>query len=104
MASKVRLWNLAWALLCAPALIYVAGRLERTATHPPRSLWLLISCIVLPGLALGSGVLAAASLVRSRAAVRLAVVGAYSVLLYALTLAFDNVPLYATHAIVVPMP
>jgi hypothetical protein len=61
----------------------------------------MILGIVVPGLCLGWGVLAIASLVRSRTSVRIAVVSAYAIMFYVLT--FDNIPI-VTHATIVPMP
>ena len=103
MARKVRWWLLGWALLGAPALIYVAGQLEHVTGSAARASWIVFSSIALPGFSIGSGVLAVASLGLPRAGVRLAVVCIYAMVLYAFTLAFDNLP-YATHAVLLPMP
>lgn len=99
MVRKSQWYLLGWALICAPALIYLAGKLEQAAAHPPETLLILISGLLLPGLALGSGTISVGSLVRGKWG--LVVASTYAVVLYALTLVFDNQPLYVTHATLV---
>jgi hypothetical protein len=77
----------------------LAGKLELAAAHPPETILILISGILLPGLALGSGTIAVNSVVRGKWG--LVVASAYAIVLYALTLIFDNQPLFVTHATLV---
>lgn len=102
MAGKTQWWLWAWALVCAPALTYLSGQLELVTSHSPYTPSLYLLGIVVPGFALGSGVLAMAALPRSGSGMRLAVGSAYAIGLYTLTLMFDNVPV-VTHAAIGPM-
>ncbi len=102
MADRTKWWLWGWAVICAPAIVYGSGRFEHVAISSATS-WLWLTSIVLPGFALGSGVLAIASLSPHRSGVRLALVSVYSIVLYTLTVMFDNVPI-VTRAVVMPMP
>jgi hypothetical protein len=99
MTRKSRYYVLGWALIGAPAIVYFAGKLEHIAAHPPESLLILISGLLLPGLALGTGTIVVGSLFRGK--LGLVVASVYAVVLYSLTLIWDNQPLYMSHATLV---
>jgi hypothetical protein len=88
MAMKLQRWVWAWVLIGAPGLICLGGQVD-VAAHA----WAMeLVGLVLPGICMGLGTMGLLSLLELSRTARIAAAGTYGIVLYTLTLAFNNMP------------